>query len=125
MPNNMIAMMIFIPLLIFFSMFIIDSVLPYYVLMNLNSVCDEYRDIVVADGKVTTSETSELRSKLEARGLKNIVMNLPTDKEWGSSYLIDISGSFTINIITINIKKSTKSYDFSYKKRGSALRGGD
>lgn len=125
MPNNMIAMMIFIPFLLFFSVFIIDSLLPYYVLMNLNDICNEYREIVVANGKVSTSEVNQLRSKLESKGLKDIAMSLPTTKEWGDSFTINISGNFNIDVVTVSLKKSTKTYDFSYKKRGSSLRGAD
>lgn len=125
MPNNILAMMIFIPLIIFFTLFIIDSLIPFYVLVSLNNICDEYNQILIKDGVLTASETSELRGKLESKGLKNIVMSLPTTTEWGDSFTIDISGNFTLEVITISLKKTTKTHNFSYKKRGLSIRGSD
>lgn len=123
--NNMISGMIFIVLIIFLTIFTIDSLAPFYKSADFRSTCAEYNQIIIKEGRLTTSEVSELRTKLEAKDMSVLTIDAPTSSVWGDSFTFEANVSYTQQVLKIDFTKETKVHKFKYKKTGVSLRGGD
>lgn len=123
--EKILEAMIIVPILVMVIIYSVDTITPLYKYNDLKSVCYEYNQMIIKEGTLSQEDITELRKKLENKGLTNITMSLPTAKEWGDSFTILITGEFTSEKRNIDLSKRTVKHEFRYKRTGLSLKGGD
>jgi hypothetical protein len=108
---------------IFISILSIDIMAPFYKNADFESVCEEYNQIIIRDGLLSSSQITELRNKLTEKDITITTLNLPTSTVWGDSFVFEVSASYSLRTLTTNFTKQTKTYNFRYKKSGVSLKG--
>lgn len=124
MPNNFISWMIVILMFVFLMTFAVDAISPIYINSSFKSICEEYNQILIKEGKLTSSEKAELTSRLSEKGFNVISLNVPNSMVWGDEFTFEVVVQYTQSTISANFFKTSKIHTFKYKKTGVALRGG-
>lgn len=123
--NNFMTTMIFIVMFLYISIFTIDLLTPFYKKADFQLICQEYNQIIVQKGKLTSSEVTELRRKLEEKDIKVSTLNFPTSTVWGDSFTFEVIANYSHEVIKIDLKKEIKIHNFRYRKTGVSLKGAD
>lgn len=121
--HKFMFLIIFIPLFLFISIRSIDIMVPFYKSADFKSICEEYNQIVIRDGRLSSSQITEFRSKLTEKDMTITSMNLPTSMVWGDSFVFEVNASYNMQVLNPNLTKNIKTYNFTYKKSGVSLKG--
>lgn len=123
--QKILEAMVIVPIIIAVLLYAVDTIIPLYKYSDLKSVCYQYNQTLIKEGLLTQDEQDNLKADLEQKGLKNIIISLPTSKEWGDSYTFEVSGEFIQEKRNLDLSKKESKYNFTYKRVGLALKGGD
>lgn len=94
----------------------IENTAPAFTRTEFDNSCDYYLAVLSADGGLDITKQDELEKKLEALGLKDVLVNAPEVAHWGDKVTLEVNAKYIYKSINVaNFNKEEKDINIKYK----------